>query len=199
MTAKKNNNYGIISAIGLLFIMIGYSYMIYKLNDVNEKVIQKEKDFKSINQKLLVAEKTLELKKYLINELNNQIKESENITLIKDATNEIVTNNNLEKGINTKKQETTIYIQVGTKSIQSELENIDLIGSLNKKGIKAFGYDFVNGPADNTIRYFHKEDFKIAQSIQNIMKNDYSMDLKLILITRYGDKAPKKQIELWIK
>jgi len=196
---NKKNYFGIISAIGLLFIMIGYGYMVYKLDDINNKVLQKQENLEKINYELLITEKKLELKKELINELDNQIKKSKDSTLIKSTANEIITNNNLEKGLELEKLGTTIYIQTDTKKIQSKLEKIDLVGSLNQKGFKTFGYDFVNGRADNTIRYFHVEDLKIAESIQNILKANYEIDLKLILITRYGDKAPKKQIELWIK
>lgn len=196
---NKKNYFGIVSAIGLLFIMIGYAYMIYKLNDVNEQVKLKQKNLKEITQELDITEKKLVLKKELINELDSQIKKSNDSTLIVNTSNQITTNNNLEKSLESDKQNVTIYIQTDTKKIQSELEKIDLVGSLNDKGFKTFGYDFVNGRADNTIRYFHKEDSEIAESIQELLKTDYNINLKLILITRYGDKAPKKQIELWIK
>lgn len=197
--SNKKNSYSIISAIGLLFILIGYAYMIYKLNDVNEKIMQKQKEFETINRELERTEKILELKKQLITKLDKDIKESQNSALIEQTTSDITTSYYLEKELEISKDDAVIYIQVDTKDIQAKLESIDLINALKSKGFKTFGYDFVNGRADNSIRYFHKEDLETAKSIQEILKNDHNIDLELVYISRYGDKAPKKQLELWIK
>ncbi|CAM1366452.1 hypothetical protein TSEDIMI_30109 [Tenacibaculum sediminilitoris] len=195
----KKNYFGIISAIGLLCIMIGYAYMMYKLNTITEEVELKQQNLKEITRELTITEKKLVLKKELINELDSQIKKSNDTTLILRTSNQIITNNNLEKSIEANKQNTTIYIQVNTKKVQATLEKVDLVGFLNAKGYTTYGYDFVSGRANNTLRYFHEEDVKIAKSVQKILKTDFNITLKLVFIKKYGDKAPKKQLELWIK
>lgn len=206
MKNSKTNNFGIISAIGILFMLFGFGYMTFKLKEIDDKVKNKQAEFQKVNEEyknitkeFKKAEQQLELKKDLIQELDSLIKKSNDSILIRTSKDEILTNNHLAKTIQSEASNPTIYIQTDTKEIQHKLEKIDLVGVLNTKGYKTYGYDFVNGRADNSIRYFHKEDEKIASDIQSFIAKEYGIDLKLVLITRYKGKAPKKQIELWVK
>lgn len=206
---SSKNNLGVISAIGLLLLILGYIYVLYNLNDVNTEIKDKKSELLVLNDSLKISRNELvEVKhnKEIIHNIDQTslkymcdlIYTTEDSTLIKKAINEMTTNQNLLEGVESMNKGASVYVQVASKKVRSKLWDLKLSENLREKGFQTTGYNYSYGKADNTVRYFTKEDAEIASEIQTLLKNDFGIDLRTVLIEKYGEEVPKNQIELWI-
>lgn len=85
-----------------------------------------------------------------------------------------------------------IYIQFSNKIKKDEVKAIQ--DKLKSKAWFAPGVEFIPGNYQNTIRYFHDEDWEIANQANKILEEKYV----IIKVKSYENKVPKGQIELWI-
>lgn len=203
---RSKNTFNITSGFGILFLLVGFVYIFFMLYEKDKKVTLKEEKLNAIQEKLDEKKLRLELKDALIKKIDHQILQSKDSILINTAQNEIITNKHFETTITKRSSRVdcidetpTIYIQVGGQITEQHLETIKLMPLLNNRGCNTFGYEIVGNIADNTIRYFHTLDKELAQSIKEQLKIELGLELDLIKIEGYGNKAPVQQIELWIK
>jgi len=201
---KRKINYSVISAFGFLLLLIGYGYMMYSLSNINKEIKFKQTQLISLADSLNVTEEKLQLNKELIAKIDERIKASNNERLINEVNKDIRINKTIEKSLSAKLNPVTmnkkvIYIQVNDVEVLNKLKKLDFINVLSKSGYTAYDYDLEVGKADNTIRYFHKEDAKIADSLNVFLSNNFSIKLTPTLIRGYEKKVPQELIELWIK
>lgn len=201
---KKINNYTVVSIFGLLFLLVGYVYLIYNLNSINMDIQSKKVELNDLESKIQLFQEKLIIKDKTIIGIEEKVKESNNKELISEVKKEVANAKSEENGIVSKYQNLTndnpiVYIQVNNENVLEEMKKINLVEDLNNDGYTAFGYDIEKGRADNTIRYFHKEDFELADSINNLLKSKYSLDTKSILVNGYETSVPMRQVELWVK
>lgn len=96
-----------------------------------------------------------------------------------------------------------VYIQVGSESTKLKLEKINFIGKLSEQKYNVINaYDIELNRADNTVRYFNKEDEVYTKNLVNKI-NDLFKNENIILKPKYVKltkvKVPKEQVEIWIK
>jgi hypothetical protein len=94
----------------------------------------------------------------------------------------------------------TVYIQISEESqrqqadaLRRKLNNAGFTAGSNAKEIELKESD----SSEALVRYFYKEDLKVAQLAQELMSREVSAKVLLEFLPKYPDKNPPGFIEVW--
>ncbi|KAA1243361.1 hypothetical protein [Aquimarina sp. RZ0] len=207
---NKKNVLKLIPSLGIVFILIGFIYILYSMKMLNDTLGEKQQDLTSLKikidrnkEELSFVDEELKLKQILLDSILKEINESDNMTLRNKVKGDLQANQTLQNSLKTKRHrrgfEQIVYIQVNDIKTLKYVKNIKLLELLRRKNYKAYGYDMQKGLADNTIRYFHKGDSARAALLKENVQKITKTKFKTRYIKYFEKKVPDKQLEIWFK
>lgn len=186
--SKKNYS----TIISYLFLVIGYGSMLWYFNDKTNELKDRELELTQKEIKLKSANKTETV-------LMNKICDSVNKKQITEEINTLKSESNVEisKVTHTK---SPIYIQIGSESTKANLSRIDFVSKLKNLNHNVIDeYDLELNRADNTVRYFNKEDEQIAKKLCEDISKQFSISLEIKYVKLPNITVPNGQLEIWVK
>ncbi|RZS93542.1 hypothetical protein [Aquimarina brevivitae] len=208
---KRNKGKGlsVITSLGILFMLVGFMYLVYSLKTLNDSLKDKKEELSELTEKiksntdsLHYIEEKLKLKQNLLDSIIDQIEASDNQALQLKIDNKISINQALENTLKTKslvKNYTqVVYIQVNDQNTEKYLNEIKLLESLKENNYKAYGYDMQKKRANNTVRYFHPKDSVNAVRLGETITRLTGINVKTQYITGLERKVPDNQLEVWL-
>ncbi|TPN82382.1 hypothetical protein [Aquimarina algicola] len=205
----KNKTETIIST-GVIFILIGFGYVLYLLNSLSQDVQEKKQELVDLNilisknqDSLSFIDQRLRLKQTVLDSIVKEINKSNDIALREKVQQGLQIEQTLHNSLKTKVMGANVgqvvYMQVGDKETKEYLENIYLLDTLHQNEYKAFGYDLQPERTDNTVRYFHLEDSLKAQSLKNRIEKATGIPVQEQYIQGFEKEVPNQQLEVWLK
>ncbi|MEP6930217.1 MAG: hypothetical protein ABI850_09400 [Flavobacterium sp.] len=190
---------------GFVFLAISFIGMIYYFSHQNNILEEKRKEIATQKRELeLERISSIEINKknkevlteikLLKPELSNKID-----TLASQASQSIktdITKIAIEQGF----AKSVVYVQVGSNATKLDLKNKDFISKLNANGYNVINaYDLELGKADNSIRYFNKEDKKLSETLKKVIEKEFPTIILESKFVQLKTRVPIGQIEIWIK
>lgn len=206
---KKKKSVSIIYSTGIIFMLLGFLYLFYTLKTVNDSLEQKKEVLSTLNEKIDInkdalhfIEERLKLKQSLLDSIVDQIEESDNQLLQERIDSEIKATQTLENTLKTrslvKEYSQIVYIQVNDAITEDYLKEIKLVEFLNEHNYQAYGYDLQKKRANNTVRYFHKNDSSKAVVLAKKVTDATGIALRIEYVSGFEIKVPQNQLEVWL-
>ena len=207
---KRKKSVSIIYSSGIIFMLLGFLYLFYTLKTVNDSLEQKKEVLSELTDKINInkdslhfIEEKLKLKQSLLDSIVDQIEASDNQVLQKKIDHEIKATQTLENTLKTrnlvKEYNQIDYIQVNDLKTEQYLKEIKLVELLNEGKYQAYGYDLQKMRANNTVRYFHKNDSTKATILGKKVTEASGIELRVEYVPGFERKVPQNQLEVWLK
>ncbi len=199
MEKPKKSKPEIILFMGFIILSVCFLAMIWFFSEKSGELELKSSELKDRGLKL--QQREIQLKKAEETEslLMSKICDSANKKQITEEVNALKSKANVEisKIVQSK---SPIYIQVGSEATRVNLSKSNFIPKLKTLNYNVIDeYDLELNRADNSVRFFNKEDEQIAQQLCVDIKKQFSIELKIKYVKLPNIIVPKGQLEVWIK
>ncbi len=195
----------LLPALSILMLLAGYWYLTVSIVKSKSELEQLGTKKEKLNSEIALL--TVKLDSFTALWLDAAKKSNDTLTVEKivefnaDTRTEMNIINSQFLDIHDNEPVKKVYIQVNNMETAQKMEKIDLINRLEDNGYRVLGgYDIEEGRANNQLRYFHKEDLELVNQLnEQLLQIDSSLRLDARFVRKYESKAPKGQVELWIK